>query len=341
MKKLTVITTGGTIASVLKEGVFSVQEKGREIDCAIQDTAEALGYAVDILSPINKNSESITPVDWLTILAAIDQACVTDVDGVVVLHGTDTMPYTLAAAGCFSWAKRVCFTGAMIPSECADSDASINLRAAMSFAVDSTYAHGAYLAFRSHGDNLSASILYAHEVKPLAFDEDCFHSLYNNVVAHYTEPGGLQGSNIDKHTCFPCLGEFVLPSQAELVASQQQLAYIKLYPGIDLPTLQVVSQGRAVVVIELYHSGTGPASVDYGDLLRLLEASTDKPFFALSAFPCKTIQYPYASTQALIQAGGHVYGDLQPHCLYVLCLLMIAQGKQANEIKVQLSAYQL
>lgn len=334
MTKLAVITTGGTIASVLKDGVFAVEESSSKLGGAVQVAAEQLGFEIEIYSPINKNSESLAPVDWLAILAAIEQACASDVAGVVVLHGTDTMHYTLAAAACFSCSKRVCFTGAMFSPELENSDTHINLLAAMSFAVGGTDHAGAYLAFCDDADRLSASIFHASEVKPLAFDESSFSSVYNHVVARYSEQDGLQMRGSDRTPRQFDLGK--LPSRAALIASQQQLAYIKLYPGLDLHALQAVSDGRSVLVMELYHSGTGPASRDYDDLIQCLKASRKDKLFALSAFPANTIQHPYASTQALLKAGADIYADLQPHCLYVMCLLMVAQGKRVDEIKTLL-----
>lgn len=341
MAKLAVITTGGTIASVLKKGYFSVQETNSPVAAMIQHAADTLGFSIDILSPVNKNSESMTPENWLDVLLAIREACDSQVDGVVVLHGTDTMQYTLAAAGCFNWPKRVCFTGAMISPEIKGSDAHINLLAAMSFAVDHSYERGVYLAFCRHADRRSASVFRAHEVKPLSFDESGFQSVYDEYVASYSEQSGLLANHMAMQEHFPSLARTVLPNRTDFGASQQQVAYIKLYPGLDLSTLKKVSEGRLVVVIELYHSGTGPASADYDDLLSLLEGSNGTTLFVLSSFPSKMLQHPYTSTKALIQAGAYVCRDLQPHCVYVLCLLMLALGKSVKDIKKHISSYQL
>ena len=133
------------------------QLRGGDGACEIHGAANTLGFSVDIVRPVNKNSESFSPADWLDVLTAIDTACASDAEGVVVLHGTDTMHYTLAAAGCFIGSKRVCFTGAMVSPELEGSDAHINLLAAMSFAADDAYNAGVYLAFCDNADRLSAT----------------------------------------------------------------------------------------------------------------------------------------------------------------------------------------
>ena len=72
-----------------------------------------------------------------------------------------------------------------------------------------------------------------------------------------------------------------------------------------------------------------------------IEQSADSTLFALSAFPVRTLQQPYASTQGIMQAGGHVYGDMQPYSLYVFCLLMTALGAGRDEIQSQLNSMRI
>lgn len=339
MKKIIVITTGGTIASVLQDGALAVAENAGVLGGEINAAARSLGLQLEIMSPVNKNSESFAPSDWLDILAAIDEACVSDVDGVVVLHGTDTMQYSLAAACVFEqrWSKRICFSGAMLAPELPGSDARINLLGALSFAADTAYDNGIYLAFRADADNASVNIFHGSEVKPLAFDEGYFRSVYGNVVASYTAQAGLLANADYQPPSYPRINSAALPCKTALVASQQQLGYIKLYPGIDLHTLTAACGGRSVVVLELYHSGTAPVSAAYDDVLRVIEQYADSTLFALSAFPQRTLPVPYASTQALRRAGGKVYGDVQPHYLYVWCLLMSALGQGRYALGDQLS----
>lgn len=333
MSKLCVIATGGTIGSVLKDGAFAVEAAGSAVGCEIQAAAKDLGYEVEIVRPLNKNSESLAPADWSCILQGIKEACDKDVDGIVVLHGTDTMEYSLAAASCFAWPNRVCFTGAMVAPELASSDAPINLTAAMSLAANRDYDHGVYLAFRTDVNNATAGIFHASEVKPLAFDESYYRSLYNQRVANYSLVEGLQKNANYSLPSYPVVSSDELPDAKAMQCSQDQLAYIKLYPGLSLSQLKAMTTGRSIVIVELYHSGTGPTSDDYRDLVELLESAPETVFFGLSAFPSTLIDYPYASTQALIQAGAMVYGDVQPHYLYVFCLLMTALGQRPKEIK--------
>ena len=65
-------------------------------------------------------------------------------DGIVVIHGTDTMRETAAVIGACGLAKTIVLTGSMIPYEVADSDALFNLGFACG--VVQTLPHGVYVA---------------------------------------------------------------------------------------------------------------------------------------------------------------------------------------------------
>ena len=94
MKRILLILTGGTIASVeteqgLRPGIS--EEELRESLSGITDFCQ-----VEILSLLNVDSTNIQPEHWQMIVQAIEKRfdCY---DGFVITHGTDTMAYTAAA----------------------------------------------------------------------------------------------------------------------------------------------------------------------------------------------------------------------------------------------------
>jgi L-asparaginase/Glu-tRNA(Gln) amidotransferase subunit D len=58
----------------------------------------------------------------------------------------------------------------------------------------------------------------------------------------------------------------------------------------------------------------------------------DLPVF-FSAFPSRYISKPYESTVKLVKAGGIVLADLQPHVVFALLALALAQGKTVDDVK--------
>ena len=85
---------------------------------------------ISITNPID--SSQMQPNHWIEMVALIAQHHAY-VDGIVILHGTDTM--ALTAQYCFDRIKElsvpVVFTGAMIPMGFEDTDATQNVTEAM------------------------------------------------------------------------------------------------------------------------------------------------------------------------------------------------------------------
>jgi hypothetical protein len=141
----------------------------------------------------------------------------------------------------------------------------------------------------------------------------------------------------------PCLSSAAIPSQDAMGIAKQQVACIHLYPGIDKQLLLAAAKGRRVLVIELYHSGTGPAGVDSELLAFMAEliASASKLQLLMGTFPRQHIALPYQSTLLLKQAGAKIYADLPAHFLHVFALLGIASGLEDAQITQALSAFEL
>ena len=92
---------------------------------------------LDFRSVFVKGSMDIVPADWQLIAEAVAAAAASDVRGIIVLHGTDTMQYTAAALSFMVQGLSVplVITGSMKPGGDADSDAPVNLRNAVEVAA--------------------------------------------------------------------------------------------------------------------------------------------------------------------------------------------------------------
>ncbi|MCS7137818.1 MAG: asparaginase domain-containing protein, partial [Candidatus Caldarchaeum sp.] len=113
-KYVRVLATGGTILSKTfdaKAGaeILSYRKTFPEI------TVEDVNYDVDEI--MVKASFNFKPLDWQTIADAVYKSIREGVDGIVILHGTDTMQYTASALSFMLGYPEVpvVLTGAMIP----------------------------------------------------------------------------------------------------------------------------------------------------------------------------------------------------------------------------------
>jgi len=115
---------------------------------------------------LRKASINLTPADWETIAAAVHEALRAEADGVVVLHGTDTMAYTAAALSFMlqDLSVPVVLTGAMRRGGTADGDGRQNLANALVVAARGDLAE-VCLVFSSDEQGRSGVILRGNRIR--------------------------------------------------------------------------------------------------------------------------------------------------------------------------------
>jgi len=144
MKKILMLTTGGTIASVpSEEGLRPLGSE--EILSHISGGAQP-SFTLDTREILTLDSTNIQPEEWKLIAGEIYRGF-DGYDGIVVTHGTDTMGYT-ASMMCFMLHNPpipVVFTGSQLPISNPLTDAVANLRCAFAMACSGT--PGVFIAF--------------------------------------------------------------------------------------------------------------------------------------------------------------------------------------------------
>lgn len=342
MKKVAVITTGGTIGSILNTDSVAVDMSSRRIVREIDVAKNKLGCSVVLDSPVNKNSEDFAPEDWGLILQSILKACESDVDGIVVTHGTDTLIYSVAAALAYAnlWSKKICFTGAYYAPDHPASDTSLSLLSAIEFSLSPHPSSGVFVAFRSNAYNSEAHILNGAALKPMPFDEVFFRAAYDHVVSEFSPKNGLSNDISLSSISIPYLGAKQLPSVDAIAEARKRVAYIHLYPGIDRQFLEAAVAQRDVLVVDMYHSGTGAAGSN-SELIAFLQEQSGSVEVLMGAFPKENINLPYESTASIKSAGAKVYGDLQGYYLYTFSVLGLASGIDVSTLLERLHTFEV
>ena len=135
MKRILLIATGGTIASLPEENGLVPAVTGEELASRVPQLADLCD--LDVVQPMNIDSTNMHPAGWLAIARCITGAF-DSYDGFVVLHGTDTMAYTAAALSYLVQGSRkpIVLTGSQQPMANPFTDAKLNLYQAVLYACD-------------------------------------------------------------------------------------------------------------------------------------------------------------------------------------------------------------
>ncbi len=157
MKKVLMVFTGGTIGSRVISGEIQVQQS--RVYTLIDDYEKKHPGVIetDILEPYLILSENSRPVYWTGLLQALNRVDFNAYDGVIVTHGSDTLPYTAALLGfCFHW---IPIPMLLVSSNYAlgepESNGTANFEAAVDFIREDKYA--------------GVFVIYKNEEEPLVF----------------------------------------------------------------------------------------------------------------------------------------------------------------------------
>lgn len=283
VKNLFVLYTGGTIGMLqTAEGLAPAGGFEARMREQLQGQAEiSLGFRFAELQPL-LDSANMTQANWLAMRDAIVHAVEQGGhDGVLVLHGTDTLAYSAAALSflLLGLDVPVLLTGSMQPMGAPGSDAPANLLGALK-TLQSGVQPGVWLYFNGelmHGARVT-------KLRSEAFD------------AFTVLPRERKGERAES---IPAALDFHQPRQPV------NLAVLPLFPGLRAEHLRaLLGTGVQALLLECYGSGTGPS--DNEELLAALREAHARGVVlaAISQCPQGHVAFDvYAAGSRLRDAG--------------------------------------
>jgi len=124
---VSLISTGGTIASTVdyRTGAVTAQFDAEDVLRAVPELAGRANYRGRVVA--NILSENMEPAIWRDLADAVAEEVAAGADGVVVMHGTDTMQYSASAlAFMLDSPVPVVFTGSQRSADRPSSDNVMN-----------------------------------------------------------------------------------------------------------------------------------------------------------------------------------------------------------------------
>lgn len=337
-QKIGVITTGGTIGSILAGDAMAVDPGGDIVRQQVNALCERHGFGVVVRPAFNKNSEDLTPVDWGVLIAAVHDLIADGITRIVITHGTDTLAYSAAALGLVFQNQdvRICLTGSFHALEDKNSDGPMNLLAAFHAVTHDALSEPVCVAFRQDDRNQAAHVFRALEILPMGFDDVAFESVRNAPLATVSNNGDVEILSAGEPMRTPTVTAEKFADEALSVAARHIL-YLDYYPGLSLDRIDHTR--LRVLLLGLYHSGTGHALTGQGSLLSMIQHKQDDLIVLGATFPARHISVPYESTAKLIGAGVGIVKDLPVHVLYVFLVLELAGGVAMADILDKLAPW--
>lgn len=290
VKNLLVLYTGGTIGmletpqGLAPAGGFEARMRAY-LETAVD--APQIAWQLRELSPL-LDSANMQQANWLAMCDAIVEAVKRDGhDGILLLHGTDTLAYSAAALSflLLGLDVPVLLTGSMLPAGAPDSDAWDNLC-------------GALRQFES-GVPAGVQLYFAGQ------------------LLHGARASKLRSEAFDAFAALPRHreGQKALELPAVLTYCQPRipvnLAVLPIFPGVQAAHVRaLLDTGVRGLLLECYGSGTGPS--DDEALLAVLREARQRGVLvvAISQCPQGSVMFDtYAAgsrlrDSGLVSAGG-------------------------------------
>ena len=246
MKRILVIATGGTIASLPTEGGsggLAPALTGAELVARVPLVEELC--SIDVVQPMNIDSTNMRPSGWQRIAAEIERAY-DDYDGFVVLHGTDTMAYTAAALSYLvqNSPKPIVLTGSQQPMSAPFTDAKLNLYQSLLWACDDA-ARDVHVVF----DGKVIVGTRAHKQRTMSYN--AFTSVNWPLAAI------VRGGRVVREA-----GRWAAPKTDERPVFYHRLdervVVLKLTPGLGPDVFRALAQTSSAVILETFGIGGIP-----------------------------------------------------------------------------------
>ncbi len=316
-KHVLIINTGGTLSSVAKEyGLapgFTSEAMHKELHMAAGETSFAT------LEFDSLDSANIFPEDWARLAEVISEN--KDLyDGIVVIHGTDTLAYTSSMLSFMlpNIPIPVVITGSQLSISNPVADAMENLRCAIYMAQ--TDCAGVFVAF-----NRKVMLgCRASKVRSLSFD--AFDSINYENVAEISSIGmEIRRELIPKRK-----GVFQLRNQY-----CPDIAVIKMFPGIHRSVLQMYADGGyKAMYIEAYGLGGMPCIKH--DFVKEIRQLTAQGITILIGTQCRfegSNLSIYETGVRALEAGALQAHDMSSEAAVTKLMWVLGQTRDAAKIR--------
>lgn len=318
---IALISTGGTIASTVdyRTGAVTAQFDAEDVLRAVPELAGRANYRGRVVA--NILSENMTPEVWTDLAEAVHEEIDKGADGVVVMHGTDTMQYTAAALSfTLDTPVPVVFTGSQRSADRPSSDNVMNAVCA----VEAAKADHSEVLVCMH-ENESDDTCALHRGTRVRKNHTSRRDAFETVGAEPLGEVEWESGEVSFRRKVADRDAVELDIDADLATDVE---LVKFVPGRSPETLDLASDASGLVL-----EGTGLGHVNT-EWIEKIEALVDDGTTVVMTSQClegRVCDRVYDTGRDLLEAGVVEAGDTLPATAYVKLMWALENVESVEE----------
>ena len=308
------ISTGGTIASTVdyRTGAVTAQFDAEDVLRAVPDLAGRANYRGRVVA--NILSENMDPSVWQDLAAVVHEEIENGADGVVIMHGTDTMQYTASALSfMLDTPVPVVFTGSQRSADRPSSDNVMNAVCA----VEAAKSHAAEVMVAMHATP-SDDRVALHRATRVRKNHTSRRNAFETVGAKPLGDVDYGTDEISFRREYRERGAVDLDVAPDLATDVELVTFT---PAMDLSILEGMT-GKSGLVVE----GTGLGHVNT-DAIDVIESLVDDGTNVVMTSQClegRVCDRVYDTGRDLLDAGVIEGEDMLPGTALVKLMWAVA-----------------
>ena len=323
---ISLISTGGTIASTVdyRTGAVTAQFDAEDVLRAVPDLAGRANYRGRVVA--NILSENMTPAVWQDLAAAIHEEIEAGADGVVVMHGTDTMQFSASAmAFMLETPVPIVFTGSQRSADRPSSDNVMNAVCAVE-AAKSDCAEVLICMHATQSDDRCALHRGTRARKNHTSRRDAFETVGRPPLGSVEYATGEdEDCEITFRREYRERGETDLDLTPDL---ETGVELIKFTPGTDPAILDAVGDSAGIVI---EGTGLGHVNTSWIDHIESLVEDGTEVVMTSQCLDGRVCDRVYDTGRDLLDAGVIEGEDLLPGTAKVKLMWTLANAESVAE----------
>ena len=317
---VSLISTGGTIASTVdyRTGAVTAQFDAEDVLRAVPELAGRANYRGRVVS--NILSENMTPARWQELAGAVGDEIEMGADGVVVMHGTDTMAYSASAlAFMMETPVPVVFVGSQRSADRPSSDNVVNAVCAVE-AAKGDVAEVLVCMHANRTDGECALHRGTRARKNHTSRRDAFETVGRKPLGTVEyETGDIDWRRKDETSR---RGEIELGLEDAL---EENVQHVKFAPGKGASVIDESAEGLVIEGTGLGHTHT--------DWIETIEAHDGVVAMTSQCLEGRVCDRVYDTGRDLLDAGVVEAQDTLPETAYVKLMWVLANTDDTEEAR--------